>query len=186
MIWFVVSAILILSGIGWWLTSFVTYRVIGGLAPAEGAPPAVAMVESVAFWIMQWGAPLLLVGLGLVFGLVSIRSLVGVKRKQALAAELKQRGVATQGVITFIDRNYRLLVNNRPISSIVEFRFQDSAGRWHTSRKPEVSADVAIRQGWQVGSVVSVLYLPEDPTKNAIVTSVSGADASGSIAPAAQ
>lgn len=179
--WFFISAILILSGIGWWLTTFFTYRAIGGLAPATGTPPAVAMVETVAFWVMQWGAPLVLVGLGLVFGLVGVRSLAGVQRKQALAAELKERGVSTQGEITFIDRNYRLLVNNRPIYSIVEFRFQDSAGRWHSSRKPEVSADVAIRHGWQVGSTISVLYLPEDPTKNAIATPVRGTDASASI-----
>jgi hypothetical protein len=82
--------------------------------------------------------------------------------------------VATHGVITYLDRNYSLLVNNRPISSIVEYRFQDGSGVWHTKRKPDMNADVVIRQGLQVGLTVSVIYLPEDPSKNALVTPAQG------------
>ncbi|MFN8534423.1 MAG: DUF3592 domain-containing protein [Dehalococcoidia bacterium] len=165
-LWFLMSGVLIVSAAGWWLTARVS---LGSVRELSAGSPG---LFSFGILIMQWGAPALLVGLSLLFGLFGVLSLVGSLRRSALEGDLARRGIPAQGVITYLDRNYSLLVNNRPIYSIVEYRYCDAGGAWYTNRVPNLNSDLAIRSGWQVGAAIPVRYLPENPARSAIAFAV--------------
>jgi hypothetical protein len=110
------------------------------------------------------GLVLMLTGLGLVFGGRS-----RVRKRRALALRIYERGIPTEGTVTFVDKNYSLLVNQKPIYSIVEFKFRDGSGVERTSRKTDVESDLVIRLKIEVGSKVQVKFLYEDPEKNILM-----------------
>jgi hypothetical protein len=68
-----------------------------------------------------------------------------------------------------------LLVNNKPIYSIVEFKFRDSAGVERVGRKNDVGSDLVIRLKIEVGSKVQVKYLNENPNQNILMLPNPGA-----------
>jgi len=82
-------------------------------------------------------------GLGLIFMIIGAVMFIGgrakAKKNKALAEKIFAMGVATEGTITFVDKNYSLLVNNKPIYSIVEFKFRDGSGTERVGRKNNVS-----------------------------------------------
>lgn len=102
--------------------------------------------------LMLWGIALLVMG--------------RVRNKEL--KEIAYGGVNAEGIITFVDRNYSVLINNRPVYSIVEYRFRDQHGREWANRAGNIDTEFVIRSGWQVGSHIQVRYMPNDPTKSAI------------------
>jgi hypothetical protein len=112
-------------------------------------------------------------GLGLIFMVIGSILFIGgrakAKKNKALAEKIFAMGVATEGTITFFDKNYGLLVNNKPIYSIVEFKFRDGSGNERIGRKNNVSSDLAIRLKFEVGAKVQVKYMNEDPNQNILI-----------------
>jgi hypothetical protein len=112
-------------------------------------------------------------GLGLVFMAVGafmfVRGRSQAKKREALAERIFAMGVPAEGTVTFIDKNYGLLVNNKPIYTIVEFTFRDGSGQERVARKNNVSSDLAIRLKLEVGSKVQIKYMNEDPDQNILL-----------------
>lgn len=105
-------------------------------------------------------------------GLLTLFGIVGLLGGMARNTELKEiavGGVQANARITFLDRNYTLLLNNRPIYSIVEYVFRDNMGREIIRRADNIKTDQVIRAGWQVGSMIQVRYLPQNPSKSGIM-----------------
>src|SRR5947209_14189680 len=98
----------------------------------------------------------------LIGGLMILSGILGLLRRRARIAQLQQiaaNGVDTSAVITYVDRNYSVLVNERPIYSIVEYRYQDMMGQPHVNRVENLNTEMVIRSGWQVGMPIRVRYL---------------------------
>ena len=112
-------------------------------------------------------------GLGLIFMIIGafmfFRGRSQAKKTQALAEKIFEMGVPTEGTVTFLDKNYGLLVNNKPIYSIVEFKFRDGNGQERVARKNNVSSDLAIRLKLEVGSKVQVKYMNDNPDQNILL-----------------
>ncbi|MCJ7524205.1 MAG: hypothetical protein MUP71_03160 [Candidatus Aminicenantes bacterium] len=112
-------------------------------------------------------------GLGLIFMIIGailfIRSRVQGNKNKALAEKIFAMGVPAEATITFIDKNYNMLVNNKPIYSIVEFKFRDSSGSERLGRKNNVSSDLAIRLNFKVGAKVQIKYMNENPDQNILI-----------------
>lgn len=109
-------------------------------------------------------------GLMAVIGLVLIvTGRAATQRQKAKAMLIYQTGLAAEATVTFVDRNYRVLVNNRPIYSIVEFKFRDASGVEHVERKDTVQSELVIRNQIEVGGTVNIKYLPEDPSQNILM-----------------
>jgi len=108
-------------------------------------------------------------GIALVFFvtgvLVWLRAKSAAAKNQELAMKIFNQGVLTRGKVTFVDKNYSLLVNNKPIYSIVEVAFTDEMGREHVARKENIESDLVIRSQVVIGSEIDMKYLREDPTK---------------------
>lgn len=120
---------------------------------------------NITYWIFGLvGFIILVIG-----AIILIRSITGAKKRRALAMMIYERGVPVEGVITFVDKNYSFLVNQKPIYSIVEFKFRDGSGREQVARKTDVDSDLVIRLKLEVGSKVQVKYLNEDPQKNILM-----------------
>ncbi|TFG74071.1 MAG: hypothetical protein E4H23_12590 [Chrysiogenales bacterium] len=112
-------------------------------------------------------------GLGLVFMVIGAILFFGgrgkAKKNKALAEKIFAMGVPTEATITFLDKNYGMLVNNKPIYSIVEFKFRDGSGVERIGRKNNVSSDLAIRLKLEVGAKIPIKYLNEDPDRNILI-----------------
>lgn len=105
-------------------------------------------------------------------GLLILWGIISLVRGQARKEDLKlvaANGVDTTGVVTFLDRNYAVLVNNRPIYSVVEYRYRDQVGREFVHRANTLKTELVIRSGLQVGTPVKVRYLASDPSKSGIL-----------------
>ncbi len=101
--------------------------------------------------------------------LLLVTSLTKAKKKRALAMLIYERGVPAEGTVTFVDKNYSILLNQKPIYSIIEFKFRDSSGTERVARKTDVNSDLVIRLKLEVGSKVQVKYLNEDWQKNILL-----------------
>lgn len=110
-----------------------------------------------------------LVGIGALMSFFGLISLIRGGRSARMTQQVLANGVPGEGKITFVDRNYRLLVNNRPVYSIVEYVYSDGLGNQFMNRVNNANTEQVIRAGWQVGSSVPIKYLSEDPSKSAIV-----------------
>lgn len=102
-------------------------------------------------------------------GLWVILAIIAGRRNRAKAMMIYERGIQTKGTVTFVDRNFSVLINNRPIYSIVEFTFTDMSGVEHVSRKPNTDSELVIRNQVEVGSQIDIKYLAEDPSQNIIM-----------------
>jgi hypothetical protein len=108
----------------------------------------------------------LLGGIFLLSGLIG-RSRDAKQKKQNL--HIMQTGIDTEGTVTFVDKNYSLLVNKVPIYSIVEYNYKDRAGKLHTRRVNTISSEIVIRNQILVGSKIPVKYASEDPAQSVMV-----------------
>jgi len=140
---------------------------VGGIpliiAAVSGRPPWAG--QNIAFFIFGFvGLIILLVGL-----VILLRSRASIKTQKALAMKIYELGVAAEGTVTFVDKNYSLLVNQKPIYTIVEFKFEDRYGKEHISRKANVESDLVIRLKLEVGSKVQLKYMNDNPDQNILM-----------------
>jgi hypothetical protein len=91
------------------------------------------------------------------------------KEKKAMVDALDQHGVEAKARVTFVDKNYTITMNERPLYSIVEYEFTDDYGHVFTGRKDRVDSELVIRNKIEVGNEVNVIYLPRDPSINALL-----------------
>lgn len=108
-------------------------------------------------------------GLGLILGLVGMIGLVRGSRRTKQNQHLMQTGVDAEGTVTFVDKNYALLVNEKPIYSILEYTYRDSAGNQHTRRLDRAPSDFVIRKQIQVGAKVAIKYSAQNPSESVIL-----------------
>ncbi len=108
-------------------------------------------------------------GLGLIFTLVAIIGQNRSKKQLARNQFILQNGVKTEGTFTFIDKNYAVLMNNKPIYSIVEYIYKDNLGTEHMRRITNFNSDIVIRKKMEVGSKIEVKYLSDKPSESVIV-----------------
>lgn len=152
------GGILILFGLGW--TGFAVVALLMGwfFTPDVTLP---------------WYLYVLFIGPGLaslVAGVILlILGLAARKKKIAAANEVIDHGVPAHARVTFVDKNYAVTINEKPIYSIVEFEFTDSFGRVFTGRKENVDSDLVIRAQVAVGSEVEIKYLPSNPQENILL-----------------
>lgn len=145
-----------------WFGMLVLLYLLGTFGKVGGPFPIEALVTLIP------GAILLVVGLALYIpGSISDRKFLEEHARRA--KNLFDNGLPARGKITFVDKNYSVLLNQKPIYSIVEFTFEDHLGRPHTSRKENVDSDLVIRAQISVGSEVDVKYLKENPDENALL-----------------
>lgn len=135
----------------------VLAQVLPGLAPGDETA-----VVSLIFTIV--GGAMAVVGL-----VILVAGRATAKKQEAKAMLIYETGVAAEAMVTFVDRNYRILVNNQPIYSIVEFKFRDTSGVEHVVRKETVNSELVIRNQVEVGNTVNIKYLAEDPSQNILM-----------------
>ena len=73
-----------------------------------------------------------------------------------------QTGIDAQATVTFVDKNYSFLVNNKPIYSIVEYEYVDKNGVKHTRRIDNLNSDLVIRKKIEVGNTIKIRYSQTD------------------------
>ena len=112
-----------------------------------------------------------LIGLAMTLGggFMVFLGIRGLKKGSADKQALDREGVNTQGNVTFVDRNYSILINNQPVYSIVEYHFRDFMGRDFTGRKEDVQSELVIRNKIEVGSQVTVRYVARNPLQNTLL-----------------
>jgi len=135
----------------------VLAQVLPGLAPGDETA-LVSLIFTIVGGVMAV--------LGLV---ILVVGRAAGKKREAKAKLIYETGVAAEATVTFVDRNYRVLVNNNPIYSIVEYKFNDTSGVEHVFRKDTVQSELVIRNQVEVGSTVNIKYLAEDPSQNILM-----------------
>ena len=113
---------------------------------------------------MPFGAVMLIIG-----AILFLAAKREGKKAEAKAVNIYQNGIPGRGRVTFVDKNYSMLVNNKPIYSTVEFTFEDHLGRPHVSRKDNVESDLVIRAQIAVGSEVDIKFMAANPDENALL-----------------
>lgn len=119
--------------------------------------------------ILQYSIGGFLAGLGLIFTLAGMRGRSRDAKHQKQIQHIIQTGIAVDGTATFVDRNYSILINKRPIYSIVEYTYKDRSGTQYSRRVETIPSDFVIRNKIEVGGKVSVKYLSEDPSQSTIL-----------------
>jgi hypothetical protein len=155
------GVILTIFGLGWLITMGAIYA-LGALTTPDIALPWYVLV----LWLGPGTVALLLGIILLIFGL---RALKKKRKAKTVILDALQHGVDTKGRVTFVDKNYAITLNERPLFSIVEFEFTDNYGHVFTGRKDQVDSDLVIRNKVEVGGEVDVRYVPEDPSINALL-----------------
>jgi len=149
------------------LFGLIFFLVGGGISLVSGLLAGNLKVGVANINILVFG------GLGLIFMIIGaflfLRGRAQAKKNKALAEKIFTMGMPAEATITFIDKNYGLLVNNKPIYTIVEFKFRDGSGAERVGRKSNVSSDLAIRLKLEVGSTVQIKYMNEDPDQNILL-----------------
>jgi hypothetical protein len=157
----------ILIGGFFFMFGLIFFLVGGGIALVSGLLSGKMTLGAASINMFVFG------GLGLIFmiigAIIFFRGRARAKKNKALAEKIFAMGVSAEATITFIDKNYGLLVNNKPIYSIVEFKFRDGMGTERVGRKNNVSSDLAIRLKLEVGSKVQIKYMNEDPGPNILI-----------------
>ena len=115
-------------------------------------------------YVMPFGAVLLIIG-----AILYLAAKREAKKQEVRAVNIYENGIPGRGRVTFVDKNYNLLVNNKPVYSIVEFTFEDHQGRPHIGRKENVDSDLVIRAQIAVGSQVDIKYMASNPDENALL-----------------
>ncbi len=113
------------------------------------------------------GGGLAVLGLLFVIGGLIGRSRRSKQQKQIL--HIMQTGIPVEGTVTFADKNYRVLINKKPVYSIVEYTYRDQSGQQYSRRVETVPSDYVIRNGIRVGSKVAVKYATEDASQSTIL-----------------
>ena len=110
-----------------------------------------------------------LAALGLFFSVAGFVELARRSKQTKQMQQIVKYGVATDATITFVDKNYTLLLNKKPIYSMVEYTYTDKNGQQHTRRINKLNSDMVIHKQLQVGKKVSVKYNADKPSESVIV-----------------
>jgi hypothetical protein len=156
--WLIVGIILI--GIG-----IYVYFVIGTAFADVSSEFGLGELQG----LLQYGLGGLLGGIGAIMTLGGLLGIMRGAKKAKQDSHIAQTGTETEAAVTFVDKNYALLVNNRPIYSIVEYTYQDELGNEYTNRVENLNTEDVIRNKVEVGSRIKVKYLAEDPGKSVMV-----------------
>jgi hypothetical protein len=108
-------------------------------------------------------------GLGLFFVIVGLVGMVRGSKQTKRNQYIMQTGIDAQGTVTFVDKNWSVLVNKNPIYSIVEYTYLDRNGNKYTRRINNLSSEIVIRKQIQVGSNVPIKYSAENPGESVII-----------------
>jgi hypothetical protein len=155
------GVILTIFGLGW-LTTMGAMYALGALTTPDIALPWYVLV--------LWLSPgLVFLLLGIILLIIGLRALKKKRKAKTAILDALQHGVDAKARVTFVDKNYTITMNERPLFSIVEFEFSDDYGHVFTGRKDQVDSDLVIRNKVEVGSEVDIKYLPEDPSINALL-----------------
>jgi len=157
MIVMIIGGFLIVSGLIGLAFTIIIYFVLEQFAPA-GYPTWIFLFSGVGSIIeIVIGVVLLIIGFA------------KKKNKGEQALQIYNQGIPAKARVTFVDKDYSYLVNEKPIYSVVEFVFTDHMGRQHTARKKQVESDLVIRTNITVGSEVDIKYMSADPDKNVLM-----------------
>jgi hypothetical protein len=159
------SIILLIMGIVFLASGIFTYFVIDtvfGSMPAEAGEMGLGNIEG----LFQFGVSATFGGIGALMALFGLLGLIRGSKKAKQDHLIAQTGLEREATVTFVDKNYRLLVNNRPIYSIVEYKYQDDYGNEYTNRVENANTNDVIRNKIEVGSTIIIKYLPHDPAKS--------------------
>lgn len=124
--------------------------------------------------IISWSSPDLvqeMIGMAIFGALMSFFGYRMYSREQRALKEIQkilQEGVVGETSITFIDRNYRVQINEQPVYSIIEYAYADSSS-YYTKRIDNADTDVIICAGWQVGTTIRIKYLSENSRQSKII-----------------
>ncbi|NPV01783.1 MAG: hypothetical protein HPY53_10425 [Brevinematales bacterium] len=116
--------------------------------------------------IIKFGVPGLLGVLGLIFLILGISGMGKDAGRVKMMKYILQTGADAEGTVTFVDKNFRILINHLPIYSIVEYKFTDMNGQEYVKRSDNVSSEMVVRSGIAVGKKVKVKYLQTDPSQS--------------------
>jgi len=119
--------------------------------------------------LLQYGMGGLFAGIGAIMTLGGLIGVVRGAKRSKLAGHIAQTGAETEATVTFVDKNYSMLVNNRPIYSIVEYTYQDELGNEYANRIEDLSTDTVIRNKVEVGGKIRIKYLPADPGQSVMI-----------------
>jgi hypothetical protein len=104
-----------------------------------------------------------MMALGGVFTVIALIGAVRNNKQNKRNQYILQNGIDTQGTVTFVDRNWSVLINKNPIYSIVEYNYQDKVGNQYTRKISNMSSELVIRKQIRVGSKIPIRYLSENP-----------------------
>ncbi|HOZ30832.1 MAG TPA: hypothetical protein PLL66_07930 [Bacteroidales bacterium] len=102
-------------------------------------------------------------GLGLLFSIFGIVGAIIGRGKIKKQKHILNNGMETEATVDFVDKNFSILVQQKPIFSIVEYSYTDQNGNSHTRRVTNVNSDLVIRKQIQVGSKIKIKYIPDNP-----------------------
>jgi hypothetical protein len=119
--------------------------------------------------LLQYGMGGVFAGIGAIMTLGGLIGVVRGAKRSRLAGHIAQTGVETDATVTFVDKNYSMLVNNRPVYSIVEYTYQDELGNEYANRVENVNTDTVIRNKVEVGSKIRIKYLPAEPGQSVMI-----------------
>lgn len=154
---------LILMGVG----AFVYYKL--GQGNASIVVNGVRDNSEETRQLLQYSIGGGLAALGLLFMISGVRGNMRATKQQKQIMHIMQTGIATEGTVTFVDKNYALLVNKKPIYSIIEYSYFDGSGTQHTRRVDTIPSDYVIRHSIQVGNKVAIKYAAEDSSQSTIL-----------------
>ena len=162
------SIILLIMGIVFLAKGIFTYFVINsvfGSMPVEATEMGLGNIEN----LFQFGISAVFGCTGALMTLFGVLGLIRGSKKAKQDNLIAQTGIEREATVTFVDKNYNLLVNNRPIYSIVEYKYQDDFGNEYTNRVENANTNDVIRNKIEVGSMIRIKYLPQDPAKSVMI-----------------
>lgn len=163
------SIVFLITGIILMATGAFAYFLIGkiwGGVPTEGLPASLDGLGN----ILRYGVGGFVGGLGALFSLGGLIGLARGSTQGKQQGHIMQNGVDAQASVTFVDKNYSIQVNRRPIYSIVEYTYVDSSGIEHTARFDKIKSEQVIRSRIQVGATIAIKYSSDNPAQSVIVT----------------
>lgn len=153
-----VGFILIIMGVIFIAAGVFAGNIINQAAASVGGLGDMSNIFTIAFG-----------GVGALLVLFGFLSVLRGRRAVQVHKEVLANGIDAKGTVTYVDKNYRVLINNRPVYSIVEYKYHDASGMEYVNRIDQVSTESVIRSGIQVGSTINIRYLPDNPEKSTIV-----------------
>jgi hypothetical protein len=161
-VFLLVGLILIGTGVGIY---FMMEKMTDGVG-IENAPVDLSWVKGGLRYAVAGGVG----GLGVLFTLGGLIGVAKGSKKKQEGARIMLSGTEALAKVTFVDKNYSMLVNRKPIYSIVEYVYEDKYGQQHTNRIENMNSDQVIRLQIQVGGTVRIKYANDDPGKSIIAT----------------